>query len=145
MANNRLMPDGQFIEEDMDGEDLIAREMDIDDDDDSESDGLRVMRLNNPQVAMLLDAPHEPPFNLHHMLGPVAMPARPRKKRSFLTVARPFHIQPEMCALVANGWQAMQHLQPEMRREYFANYMYENMNSKNYPNGEGLPKHWGQF
>lgn len=106
---------------------------------------MQVMRLENPQVAMLLDAPHEPPIELHHMLEPVNVPQRPRKKRSFWTISKPFPMQPERCALIANGWRSVQYVQPEHRSEYFANYLLEHLNSKNYPDGEGLPNRWGQF
>ncbi|XP_030573690.1 male-specific protein scotti [Drosophila novamexicana] len=106
---------------------------------------MQAMRLENPQVAMLLDAPHEPPIELHHMLEPVNVPQRPRKKRSFLTISKPFHVQPERCALISNGWRAVQCVQPDKRGEYFANYLIKHMTSRNYPNGEGLPNRWGQF
>ncbi|KAH8310819.1 hypothetical protein KR044_003094 [Drosophila immigrans] len=106
---------------------------------------LQAMRRQNPQVAMLLDAPHEPPIELHHVLEPVNVPQRPRKKRSFWTISKPFPMQPERCAPIVNGWRAVQLVQPERRSEYFANYLLEHLSSKNYPNGQGLPHHWGQL
>jgi len=106
---------------------------------------MQVMRLENPQVAMLLDAPHEPPIELHHMVEPVNEPQRPRKKRSFWTISKPFSTQPERCALIGNAWRAVQHAHPEERSQHFADYLIEHFNSKNYPNGEGLPNRWGQF
>lgn len=108
---------------------------------------MQEMRLENPQVAMLLDAPHEPPIELHHMLEPVNVPQRPRKKRSFWTISKPFPASTERCALIASGWRAasLQCAQPEQRSEYFANYLFEHLNSHNFPNGQGLPHRWGQF
>lgn len=108
---------------------------------------IQEMRLENPQVAMLLDAPHEPPIELHHMLEPVNVPQRPRKKRSFWTISKPFPASTERCALIASGWRAasLQCVQPEQRSEYFANYLFEHLNSHNFPNGQGLPHCWGQF
>ncbi|ALC46595.1 soti [Drosophila busckii] len=108
---------------------------------------MQAIRAENPQVAMFLDAPHEPPIELHHMLEPVNgnVPQRPRKKRSFLTISKPFHAQPERCALIADGWRAIQCVRPEQRCEYFINYMDEHLNTRNYPNGDGLPTRWGQY
>lgn len=114
---------------------------------------LQAMRLENAQVAMLLDAPHEPPIELHqhqlqhppNMLEPMNVPQRPRKKRSFWTMTKPFPASTERCALIASGLRAVQCAQPEQRSEYFANYLFEHLNSDNFPNGEGLPNRWGQF
>lgn len=117
---------------------------------------LQAMRLENAQVAMLLDAPHEPPIELHqhqlqqlqhplNMLDPMNGPQRPRKKRSFWTISKPFPASTERCALIASGLRAVQCAQPEQRSEYFANYLFEHLNSDNFPNGEGLPNRWGQF
>ncbi|KAH8402566.1 hypothetical protein KR215_001177 [Drosophila sulfurigaster] len=107
---------------------------------------LQAMRQENPQVAMLLDAPHEPPIELHHMLETVNVPQRPRKKRSFWTICKPFPMQPERCAPIVNGWRAVQLVPHEQRSDYFANYLLEHLNSSNYPNGQGLPPHhWGQL
>lgn len=117
---------------------------------------LQAMRLENAQVAMLLDAPQEPPIELHqhqlqqlqhppNMLEPMNVPQRPRKKRSFWTISKPFPASTERCALIASGLRAVQCAQPEQRSEYFANYLFEHLNSDNFPNGEGLPNRWGQF
>ncbi|EDV91508.1 male-specific protein scotti [Drosophila grimshawi] len=101
--------------------------------------------VNNRQMAILLDAPPEPPIVLHQLPQPVNVPQRLRKKRCFWTITKHFHAQPERCALLSNAWQAVQYVQPAQRSEHFANYMYKHMNSRNYPNGEGLPNRWGHF
>ncbi|XP_017076673.2 male-specific protein scotti [Drosophila eugracilis] len=99
--------------------------------------------------AIHIDAPHEPPIIvLPAEEGPNG-PTRLRKKRSFYTMIKPSPIsqshEPEMCLLMANVTRAMYHVREDRRGEFFANYMVENMTSQNYPNGVGLPQHWGQF
>lgn len=132
-VNENVEADG-----DVDGEEAWQRQLD--------AVQMQAMRLENPQVAMLLDAPHEPPIELHHILEPVNVPQRPRKKRSFWTISKPFPASTVRCALIASGWRAsVQCAQPEQRSEYFANYLFEHLNSHNFPNGQGLPNRWGQF
>ncbi|XP_017099720.2 male-specific protein scotti [Drosophila bipectinata] len=105
------------------------------------------LRRDTRRVAMLLDAPLEPP-----PVGPFQAaqprPAARSKKRSFLTIVRPTVLRnrrPEVCSLFLNASRAMHDVREEQRAEFFAEYLFENMTSENYPNGAGLPHHWGEF
>ncbi|XP_016969343.1 male-specific protein scotti [Drosophila rhopaloa] len=128
---------------------------DADDDSDSLDEAGQQLRFrrNNRQMALLLDAPHEPPLAAFPARGGRYLaadgPPRLRKMRSFYTMAKPssmLHSQrPEICLLMANVTRAMREVQEDQRGEYFANYLVENMTSQNYPNGVGLPQRWGQF
>ncbi|XP_022211035.1 male-specific protein scotti [Drosophila obscura] len=111
--------------------------------DDHNQQGMELLRRRHPQLAMLLDAPNEPPRHLEPLPAPA--PPMPRKKRSFLTTSQPFRIQTNVSELQRNAWQALQDVPPEQRRDRYVKYMLEHMNSQNYPNGEGLPHRWGQF
>jgi len=104
----------------------------------------------NRQMAILLDAPQEPPLaNWFPAREGPDEPPRLRKKRSFYTIVKPSSSsqsqEPEQCLLMANVTRAMRHVREEHREKYFANYLVENMTSQNYPNGVGLPQRWGQF
>ncbi|XP_030379288.1 male-specific protein scotti-like [Scaptodrosophila lebanonensis] len=116
------------------------------DEDDADSDDIQVIRLNNPQMAILLDAPHEPPLAPMQLLAPnEEQPLQPLKKRNFYTMSSANQAESEMCGLMQNVMRAMKEARPENPREFFANYMMENLNSNNYPKGEGLPDRWGHF
>ncbi|XP_017046764.1 male-specific protein scotti [Drosophila ficusphila] len=144
-------------DEDFDEELRIDRVGDADEDTDTDAieDGAAQLqlRMNNRQMAMLLDAPHEPPvlaFPGWEGRYPAADgPPRLRKKRSFYTMVKASPMlqvqRPEMCLLMANVTRAMRQVRKDQRGEYFANYLVENMTSQNYPNGVGLPQRWGQF
>ncbi|EDV48880.1 male-specific protein scotti [Drosophila erecta] len=103
----------------------------------------------NRQMAILLDAPQEPPMAVFPARGGLNGPPRLRKKRSFYTMVKPSppceSQEPEMCLLLASVTRAMRQVREDQRGEYFANYLVENMTSQNYPNGVGLPQHWGEF
>ncbi|EDW42192.1 male-specific protein scotti [Drosophila sechellia] len=103
----------------------------------------------NRQMDILLDAPQEPPLGVFPAQGGPNGPPRLRKKRSFYTMTKPTppcqSQEPEMCLLMASVTRAMRHVREDQRGEYFANYLVENMTSQNYPNGVGLPQHWGQL
>nr|B3LVF9.2 RecName: Full=Male-specific protein scotti [Drosophila ananassae] len=111
------------------------------------------LRRDNRHVAMLLDAPLEPPpMGLFEgaRAGGVAHPRPPArsKKRSFFTIVRPTVLRnqrPELCPLFLNASRAIGEVREEQRGEFFAEYLFENMTSENYPNGVGLPHHWGQL
>lgn len=111
------------------------------------------LRRDNRHVSMLLDAPLEPPpMGLFEGArgGVVAHPRLPTrsKKRSFLTMVRPTVLRnqrPELCSLYLNASRAMREVRKEQRCEFFAEFLLENMTSENYPNGVGLPHHWGEF
>ncbi|BFF92908.1 male-specific protein scotti [Drosophila madeirensis] len=100
-----------------------------------------------PELDQLLDASHEPPRNMDPLPDPEPEPEplMPRKKRSHMTISQPFRIQSEVSDLQRNAWQAVQDVPEEQRRDCYVNYMMENLNSQNYPNGVGLPYRWGQF
>ncbi|XP_043655007.1 male-specific protein scotti [Drosophila teissieri] len=103
----------------------------------------------NRQMDILLDAPQEPPMAVFPARGGPNGPPRLRKKRSFYTMVKPTppgqSPESEMCRLMASVTRAMRQVREDQRGEYFANYLVENMTSQNYPNGVGLPQHWGEF
>ncbi|KAH8383824.1 hypothetical protein KR009_010661, partial [Drosophila setifemur] len=112
------------------------------------------LRRGNQQVAILLDAPQEPPMAAFQGGGDVAQrhleagQTRPSRKRSFFTMVKPSieRIQQrQMCSLLLDATRAVREVREEQRGEYFAEYLFEHMTSENYPNGVGLPHHWGQF
>ncbi|KAH8351235.1 hypothetical protein KR084_012196 [Drosophila pseudotakahashii] len=107
------------------------------------------LRGINREMAILLDAPNEPPMDVFPARGRPDEQPRLRKKRSFYTLVKPSPSsqsqEPEMSPLMANVTRAMHQVPEEHRDEYFANYLVENMTSQNYPNGVGLPQRWGQF
>ncbi|XP_039495137.1 male-specific protein scotti [Drosophila santomea] len=124
-----------------------------DDSDDTLEDGQQQQQQLlgvNRQMDILLDAPQEPPMAVFPARGgPNGGPPRLRKKRSFYTMVKPTppcqSREPEMCRLMASVTRAMRQVREDQRGEYFANYLVENMTSQNYPNGVGLPQHWGEF
>ncbi|KAH8267332.1 hypothetical protein KR018_011361, partial [Drosophila ironensis] len=125
---------------------------DDDDSDSQEEDRPRPhpLRRDNHQVAMLLDAPLEPPpMGVFQARRAVQHPQPTRsKRRSSFTIVRPSLLGgqgPERSSLLLNASQAIRNVQAEQRSEYFAEYLFEHMTSQNYPNGAGLPHHWGQF
>ncbi|XP_016949839.1 male-specific protein scotti [Drosophila biarmipes] len=118
--------------------------------DDTDEGQQHPFRGNNRDMAILLDAPQEPPMaNWFPARERPDEQPRLRKKRSFYTMVKPSSSspsqEPEQCLLMANVTRAMHQVREEQRGEYFANYLVENMTSQNYPNGVGLPQRWGQF
>ncbi|XP_030371134.1 male-specific protein scotti [Scaptodrosophila lebanonensis] len=100
---------------------------------------------NDRRPALWLDAPNEPPLGIAPVQFLVPLPMRSRRKRNFCTSSTAFQTQTsESCALMRNVQRAMVEADPENPKEFFVNYMIQNLNSRNYPGGVGLPSRWGQ-